>query len=170
MKGKKIAGIVLGLAIVVAGAMGTVTAFAANANTYAVEPTAAVQETVPVQQLSAETKDAAAKKDKSGKSGMTFVGIDAVAAEVLGVSEESLVGLNHADQLYAELAEAGKVDEFKTALISAKQAQYDAKAKLGKFSVEELEEKLAGYTQVINDWDGATELIVSSSTGKAKFK
>lgn len=161
MKSKKITTIALVLVLVAVCAASAVTAFAADVDAPVGESAVAVEET-------AKTKDKSAKTDKSGKGSMTFVGIDAVAAEVLGVSEESLSGLNHADQLYATLAETGKVDEFKTALIAAKQKQYDAKAEYGKFSAEELAEKLAGYTRVINGWDGTTELIVSSATTKAK--
>lgn len=181
MKNKKFTAITLGLVLAAVCAVGAMTAFAADENAAGVEPAVIAQEPVAIAQepvavpaLSIQAADVSEKKDESGKKAtfdkgsMGFVGIDAVAAEVLGVSEESLAGLNHADELYAELAEAGKVDEFKVALIAAKQAQYDAKAGLGKYSAEELAEKLAGYTQVINDWDGATELVVTSS--KTKFK
>lgn len=99
--------------------------------------------------------------------GGTGVDIKAVAAGVLGVEAETLAGLNNADELYAALSEADAVEAFKTALIAAKAEQY-ANADASKFEAGELDSKLAGYTQVINDWDGSTELVVSSNGAGAK--
>lgn len=91
------------------------------------------------------------------------MGIDAVAAEVLGVTEESLASVGHGEALYQQLQAADKVAEFKQALIAAKQAQYAAKAESGKFSnATEMNERLAGYIVTIDAWDGTTELVVTS--------
>lgn len=99
---------------------------------------------------------------KTGKEKIAFVGIDAVAAEVLGVNEEALAGTNHAEELYALLEDAGKVEEFKQAVIQAKTDQYDSARGKTTYTDEELDEKLAGYIKVINEWDGTTELVVTS--------
>lgn len=106
------------------------------------------------------TEPVATKEGSFNKASVSFVGIDAIAAEVLGVSVESLEGLNHADQLYAKLSEAGKVDEFKTALIAAKRAMIDAKAGSNQISADKLAQIMASYTQTINAWNGTTELVM----------
>lgn len=102
------------------------------------------------------------KTEKTDKGKIAFVGIDAVAAKVLGVTEESLADTNHAEELYALLEEAGKVEEFKVAVIRAKTEQYDSARGNTTYTDEELDKKLEGYTKVVNEWDGTTELVVTS--------
>ncbi len=69
---------------------------------------------------------------------------------------------NHAEELYALLEEAGKVEEFKAAVIQAKTVQYDSARGNTTYTDEEPDEKLEGYIKVVNEWDGTTELVVTS--------
>lgn len=109
-----------------------------------------------------QSVEESADTEKSDKGKIAFVGIDAVAAQVLGVTEESLADTNHAEELYALLEDAGKVEEFKKAVIQAKTEQYDSARGNTTYTDEELDEKLEGYITVINEWDGTTELVVTS--------
>lgn len=164
MKTKRFSTIALGLLLALVLAVGAATAFATEENGEVAEAPMDEQEVTPGEEMDSDTADAGvADAPEAEQAVAPFASIEATAAEVLGVSEESLAELNHADDLYQTLVDAGKLEEFKTALFAAKQAQYAEKSD-GEALSKSLREKLDEYEQVIENWDGATELVVSSSS------
>ena len=89
--------------------------------------------------------------------------------ELLGIDKETLVAkLEAGGNLHDMLKEAGKLEEFKKAMLEAAQVKFDKLVEENKLTREEADKKLNEYRELLDKWDGKEPLC--HEKGKMKMK
>jgi hypothetical protein len=112
-----------------------------------------------------ESASAADPAKGSKKVSATHVSKTAVAATVLGKTEDELKAALKDNSLGQLLIAAGKLDAFKTAYLAEYRTKLDAAVTAGTLTGAQADEKYTAKKSAVDAWDGSADLTTKPTKG-----